>query len=420
MSEYNRVRLQDKLGLPTRVHITSFNGSGTKTADAWVSTKSVTGSHERCSDVKTPNFKQRKKRGEIIMNDVLVERYSRDSSLSGYCKQGPYSYWANAYDVMEGDITGWVEEKVGFEPSITGDCSSIASIQLTKCYAEMNQSAILSGEILSEISQTVSMLRRPMASSKTLLSKISKSWKRSKWRTARDSTKALSDAWLEHRYGWKPIFYDAESIMKEANKKASGRLERKVVRSTGRTTSDKTKSFSNIPLVYIGWGATGAVRTSQKGSGSAGVIYEVVNRTATQELDRIAGTRARDLPATIWEVLPYSFVVDWFVNVGDWLQAISPTPGINVVGAWTTVVNEIEITYYGGVLSRYVYVPGATYITGSYGGSNIKMLTYMRNAHPVLASSPVWKSETISRLHSVDALTLSLQSIKTDLGKMRH
>ena len=37
------------------------------------------------------------------------------------------------------------------------------------------------------------------------------------------------------------------------------------------------------------------------------------------------------VPLAIWEVVPYSFVVDWFVNVSDYIQAYRKSVGQNEV-----------------------------------------------------------------------------------------
>jgi hypothetical protein len=34
------------------------------------------------------------------------------------------------------------------------------------------------------------------------------------------------------------------------------------------------------------------------------------------------GTSAQDIVAAAWERIPFSFVADWFINVGDWLASL--------------------------------------------------------------------------------------------------
>jgi hypothetical protein len=38
----------------------------------------------------------------------------------------------------------------------------------------------------------------------------------------------------------------------------------------------------------------------------------------------------------VWEAIPFSFLVDWFVNVGDFLEGIYPFPGVTLVNPFRT------------------------------------------------------------------------------------
>jgi hypothetical protein len=51
---------------------------------------------------------------------------------------------------------------------------------------------------------------------------------------------------------------------------------------------------------------------------------------ATEEM----GVRARDFLPAVWEAIPYSFLIDYFTNIGDIIEAVSfPLTGI----AWGSI-----------------------------------------------------------------------------------
>lgn len=50
-----------------------------------------------------------------------------------------------------------------------------------------------------------------------------------------------------------------------------------------------------------------------------------------------------DIPGTMWEIMPYSFIVDWFIPVQDWLAAISPKLGIITLAEGYTVEEESTV-----------------------------------------------------------------------------
>jgi hypothetical protein len=41
-----------------------------------------------------------------------------------------------------------------------------------------------------------------------------------------------------------------------------------------------------------------------------------------------------------WELIPFSFVADWFVNIGPYVRAITPKVGVHSLGSWTTTKDE--------------------------------------------------------------------------------
>ena len=75
---------------------------------------------------------------------------------------------------------------------------------------------------------------------------------------------------------------------------------------------------------------------------SAGVMYAPDEMTDLDWKRRCLGLTLDNVPSHVWEVVPFSFVVDWFLNVGQWLRAATPDPRISILGNWISVVDEIE------------------------------------------------------------------------------
>jgi hypothetical protein len=53
---------------------------------------------------------------------------------------------------------------------------------------------------------------------------------------------------------------------------------------------------------------------------------------------------ADQLLSTAWELVPYSFVVDWFLNTADFLAAWNPSVDVVPLTSWVTIMSEIEQT----------------------------------------------------------------------------
>jgi hypothetical protein len=148
-----------------------------------------------------------------------------------------------------------------------------------------------------------------------------------KKRTLRKSASDMGGVWLEYSYGWKPLVEDIHS--------ASMVLQRpfpKFLICRGRAKASWTYTLSEGSGIYLG-------------------NYERVTfKTAVQIQSEVYVTnwvawKANQLGLTnplsiAWEVIPFSFVVDWFVPVGNYLQSLTDFIGLafkNSMVTWYAV-----------------------------------------------------------------------------------
>lgn len=128
-----------------------------------------------------------------------------------------------------------------------------------------------------------------------------------KLRSAASSREALN-AWLEGRYGWRILMYDIIDINKALRNVDGGRTRFKKRNGESEkltSISYETVTFSSVEMVFK---YVDTVNISYRGS----VIADI--KAPDVQLN---------LPITLWEIVPYSFVLDWVVNVGRWLEALS-------------------------------------------------------------------------------------------------
>lgn len=59
-------------------------------------------------------------------------------------------------------------------------------------------------------------------------------------------------------------------------------------------------------------------------------------------MQRDLGMTGKDLVTLPWELVPYSFVVDWFFNVGDVLGALVPAPHLQNLCSWCSVERVVK------------------------------------------------------------------------------
>lgn len=92
-------------------------------------------------------------------------------------------------------------------------------------------------------------------------------------------------------------------------------------------------------------------------------IYDTVvcRATALDDLDmsraEALGFSTKGLLTLPWELVPYSFVVDWFLNVSDVLNALAPVPGWKLLGSClvTRRVRHVTWTASGTSESDFTY-----------------------------------------------------------------
>jgi len=147
----------------------------------------------------------------------------------------------------------------------------------------------------------------------------------------RDSSKDASNLWLEHHFGWSPLvqdMYDAVKVL------ASNPPARRITATASGTQEVKEGNFGSYSWTHRGV-------YSVKVRLGAHVTISNSNLAFFNQMGLIN-------PASVaWEVVPFSFLVDWFIPVGKFLESYTDMLGYDVVYAFTTTLREctVDSTY---------------------------------------------------------------------------
>lgn len=126
------------------------------------------------------------------------------------------------------------------------------------------------------------------------------------------STKDLANGLLLFEYGWKPLLSDLFGVLNEMLNTSFGGVKR--FTAAHKVTMTDWPQAPATRLVYQNPWAMKA-----KGSGIQGCRFVVdFETTASFDLARWGSLNPLSLG---WELIPYSFVVDWFYNIGGFLKA---------------------------------------------------------------------------------------------------
>lgn len=116
----------------------------------------------------------------------------------------------------------------------------------------------------------------------------------------------FGDDWMAYRYGIMPLVYSYNDLRKTANRHSNVTTRKQRIISP----SDLGVSLPGSSVIYK--------KTSIEGSVT--VRGSIFQSFSSDEISRLSGLGFNPL-VTAWELIPYSFVIDWFVNVGDYIAA---------------------------------------------------------------------------------------------------
>jgi hypothetical protein len=126
------------------------------------------------------------------------------------------------------------------------------------------------------------------------------------------STKDIANGWLQWQYGWKPLVSDVFNILDEATNTVDN--------ATYAMYASATKPIWVNEKVNLNVPGISGVRTLRKGSGKASCRIHVAIDTA--KLIDVAKWSSLNPLSIAWELTPFSFVFDWFYDVGSYMRAM--------------------------------------------------------------------------------------------------
>lgn len=248
--------------------------------------------------------------------------------------------------------------------------------------------------------------RRRKALGRGFSSKTMRTHKFYRDRTQGDLRQFAANTWLEFSYGWKPLLSD---IYSQAEALAEVLTEHQYVVRAARASARDEKRVTR-DTVDGSEGLWKARVTNRQIARVAYVVrYKLQNGPAT-----VANTFGLLNPAELaWELIPFSFVVDWFLPVGNMLQSLSATAGLSFHSGTETLrrTHQIEgIATSTGSTKDFGWAKKTKVLEGSWTGKTIKDLKSRR----VLTDfpSPRWPDfkDPTSFAHAASAIAL-MQSV---------
>jgi hypothetical protein len=324
----------------------------------------------------TPSWVARRESGDVIMNDMMIEKdtFVWDTSTKG---SGTRDF-------------GWYDKQVLSDISTAQAYAGLLfpTLRPTTYTGFDNEVALATTRLYAKIQDTPIDLLTSMAELTKSLATINHCF-RVAWRLLKAALKLrrlnlqgvidagqLANGYLEIRYGIRPIIYDV-----------LGAIE--AIEALGKTKRVNLKIRHSIEEVV----SNPILVSKRTGSTSLGVntYYNQTDRTDTYitagaildfECDEadVFDEFGIDLIDTAWELIPFSFIVDWFCNIGQVLTSWSPSYAVEVKGTYLCLHEEMRRECYA--TKQYSYILGAYLSDVSHNGTIVKSERIRRYANP--------------------------------------
>jgi hypothetical protein len=163
----------------------------------------------------------------------------------------------------------------------------------------------------------------------------------------------LPQSWLESQYAWKPLLSDVYGAMDKLT--ASNRFNDWVVTVKGVVREE----FADSGILNSG--SDWPCLRQQKGFDGCFVRLDYI--PTNDVLAHISSLGLTNPLALVWEKTPYSFVVDWFLPIGDWFSVLDATLGYTYLSGSRTERQDTSATFTGLPRSASGTKPGSAFNT---------------------------------------------------------
>jgi hypothetical protein len=137
----------------------------------------------------------------------------------------------------------------------------------------------------------------------------------------------VPEQWLALQYGWKPALSDIYACLKTVENawNDNGNL------FTVKASAQETCNPVTVKLPASGASPGRKIQSSEHSVRGNGLIAYRVNSSFSSNLSQLGITNPASLA---WELLPWSFVYDWMVPIGPYLERLDYTNGIEFAYGW--------------------------------------------------------------------------------------
>lgn len=325
-------------------------------------------------DVVTTEFQKKRNEGQIINSPMYREDLAY-TYLPVVIKQVDWRNTSGAYGILKRAIfapteipnaTPLLPNTVDFE-MFFDVYSSWRDLAVTRAWAKVELSEAMLLASLGELPETLgwmrSVLQRGVNLTKKFRSKaqllrnlpdlakvimgkggpaLTKLARPSARRVtkAADSVSEFANLWLEYRYAIRPLIFEYKQCLE-----ALAKVIKKGSRKTARGKElNRTSTTNSTTITDTTWYSANQVWSKTETAVSdvsvrAGVLFDIGD-----DIDALLAVWGIDQPLeSVYELIPFSFILDWFFSVGDVISSWSVNPSLRPLCSWVTFDSQAKV-----------------------------------------------------------------------------
>jgi len=300
------------------------------------------------SDVEIENFHERRSRGEIFNNPFYKWEKNMSSSVTGEFDL-LFSGWS-VRPTWKSRLIGTAKPQDASDVTLTHHPDTIDLIDelknkaVVKAWSRVHDESAAILASIAEGKDTINFIGNVLFR----VVKILRALRRLDLRQVKNEITPMqySKLYMEYRYALRPLAGEVQGALEAMNRVYSSPRMTRGWRETGSIPSNVTSAtyaYGAVNSLYDLF-AVQETTSSTRVSVGVGILFDVESTGANSwGLDQVV--------QTVWEVVPFSFIVDWFCNIADIISAHSPKLNTNVLANWCTVetvTTEIQRTTFSG------------------------------------------------------------------------
>lgn len=201
------------------------------------------------------------------------------------------------------------------------DADNDAAIGIRKKIYQ-DASRLQGGVLLKELSQTASLLLSPAKALRKLLSQFMNRARKIPGRKTERARKLFAEQWLEYSFGAVPLMMDITAISEllyEQQKDVVHRLSHTSQRKHAVAMPTEVGTVAGNPYKIPYYGNTYYEVSVRYLIGNHAHVFS--DEGSIVRLVELGGFNLQDFIPSVWEAVPWSFLIDYFTNIGDVLMA---------------------------------------------------------------------------------------------------